>query len=70
MPPLRKVTDLARILDVKPSTVYTLVSQDKIPHIRIGRLIRFTPEQINDFLRKRTRGSVQLRSSDPKAEEN
>jgi len=50
MPPLQTVIDLATILGVKPSTIYTWVRQGKIPHIRIGRLIRFTHVQIEEFL--------------------
>jgi excisionase family DNA binding protein len=54
MPRLYNVPDVATILKVKPSTVYTWVDKGKIPHIRIGRLMRFTEDQINDFLRGAT----------------
>ena len=50
MPKLYDIRDVAKILGVKPSTVYTWIKQGKIPHIRIGRLIRFTLEQIDGFL--------------------
>ena len=73
MRPLKRVIDLARILGVKLSTVYTQVSQGKIPHIRIGRLVRFSEGQINDFLKRKTRGGFNLRSSgqcDPNVEVN
>ena len=55
MPKLYDTRDVAEILRVKPSTIYTWVDQGKIPHIRIGRLIRFTPEKIDGFLQGNTR---------------
>jgi excisionase family DNA binding protein len=55
VPKLYDIRDVSEILGVKPSTIYTLVHQGKIPHIRIGRLIRFTPEQIDEFLQGSTR---------------
>jgi len=73
MPPLYKVTDVATILGVKASTIYGWVDQGKIPHIRVGRLVRFTVEQVAEFIRRSTRGSVQLHSGnvrDPKVEKN
>jgi excisionase family DNA binding protein len=48
---LHTVTDLATYLQVKPSTVYAWVAQRKIPHIRLGRLIRFTDEQRDEIVR-------------------
>ena len=55
MPKLYDVRDVAEILGVKESKIYAWVDQGRIPHIRIGRLIRFTPEQINGFLNGNTR---------------
>jgi excisionase family DNA binding protein len=50
---LYDVKDPSTILKVKPSTLYTWVCQGKIPHIRIGRLIRFIPEEIADLLQRK-----------------
>ena len=47
---LLTVPEVAEELQVKPSTIYTWVRQDRIPHIRVGRLIRFTIDQIDKFL--------------------
>jgi excisionase family DNA binding protein len=47
---LQTVTELADKLRVKPSTIYTWVRQDKVPYIRLGRLIRFTSEQVDKLL--------------------
>ena len=59
MPKLYKVTEVATILGVKPPTVYNWVNQEKLPHLRLGRLIRFIPQQIDDLLRRSSRGPGQ-----------
>jgi excisionase family DNA binding protein len=41
------IKDLADYLGIKPSTVYALVEEKRIPHYRIGRLIRFKREEID-----------------------
>jgi len=43
---LFQVAELAAILRVKPSTVYAWVKSRKIPHLRLGRLIRFNVNHI------------------------
>ena len=60
MPRLLDVTEVATNLKVKSPTIYAWVDQGKLPHIRIGRLIRFTPEQIDQFLRTSSRGPGEL----------
>jgi excisionase family DNA binding protein len=60
VPTLYKVTEVATTLKVRPPTIYNWVDQGKLPHIRIGRLIRFTPEQIDEFLRRSSRGPSEL----------
>ena len=57
MQKLITVPELAQVLQVKSSTIYTWIRQGKFPHIKAGRLIRFSPEQVDDFLRKGRRGS-------------
>ena len=37
---------LADLFKVTPHRVYDLVREDRIPHIRIGRQIRFSPDAI------------------------
>lgn len=61
------VPQVAQILQVKSSTVYTWIRQGKFAHIRAGRLIRFSPEQVNDFLRKGSHGSLPPDLGDPAA---
>ena len=43
--------ELAKLLGIKVNTLYTLVSQRRIPHVRIGsRLVRFDRRQIERWL--------------------
>jgi excisionase family DNA binding protein len=44
------VPEVARLLRVKPSTVYGWIRSGKLEHLRVGRLIRITPEQIENFV--------------------
>jgi excisionase family DNA binding protein len=43
--------DVAELTNMKLGTVYALVSQRRIPHIRLGRrLVRFRRQEILDWL--------------------
>jgi len=48
--PLLTVSELAGLLQVKPSWVYTKVAQDAIPHIKVGRYVRFEYERVMRWL--------------------
>ena len=43
------VEQLAKLLQVKPSTIRTWVREDKIPHFRFGRVIRFDVEDVKSW---------------------
>ena len=40
------VDELAQILDVSPATIQRWCRERRIPHVRVGRTIRFTPDQL------------------------
>jgi excisionase family DNA binding protein len=42
---LLTVAEVARRLRVSRATVYKLVAEGKLPHVRIGNAIRFTPQR-------------------------
>lgn len=42
--PLMTVEDLAAKLQIAPTTIRAMAKAGKIPHTKIGRLYRFTPE--------------------------
>jgi excisionase family DNA binding protein len=44
--------DLKGYLKMSRSTVYQLIAQGKIPHIKIGRHMRFVPEDVERAVRK------------------
>lgn len=48
--------EVAEYLSLNKSTLYMLVAQGKIPHFRLGSLIRFDPACIADWLEKRMSG--------------
>ena len=51
---LLTVTELAAVLKVPPSWIYqrTRLGQAAIPHIRVGKYVRFKLEEVLAFLRK------------------
>ena len=49
--------DLAALLNVPKGTLYNLVWQDKVPHVRLGpKTVRFEREAIDAWLTKRRSG--------------
>lgn len=44
------VKPVAELIDVKPSRVYELAQQDLIPHIRMGRQLRFDLDKVEAWL--------------------
>lgn len=43
------VHDLAPILGVTTRTVHRWAAERRIPHVRIGRSVRFTPAQVDEI---------------------
>lgn len=43
-------------LGIKINTLYSLVSQRRIPHVRLGggRIVRFRPEDLDQWVKDRT----------------
>lgn len=46
------VPDVARELQVSVRHIYQLMSEDKIPYSKVGRLVRFSPARIQEWLEK------------------
>jgi excisionase family DNA binding protein len=49
---LLSVKDLARLLNCGRTMAWALVSTRQIPSIRIGRLVRISPEDLDAYIRK------------------
>ena len=48
--PLLDANDAARLLKVPRSTLYELVRSRGLPHIRVGRALRFTKANLNEWV--------------------
>jgi excisionase family DNA binding protein len=46
------INELSELLSVKPSTIYWWCSIDFIPHVKLGRLVRFEKEAVLKWLEK------------------
>lgn len=53
MEKLLTIDELAKVLSVKKSTIYQWVHLGLIPHIKVGRLLRFKEENIEKWLASR-----------------
>jgi excisionase family DNA binding protein len=53
MEQLLDVQNVAELLNVKESTIRAWVFQRKIPHIRVGRLVRFEEKRIQQWLNRK-----------------
>jgi excisionase family DNA binding protein len=47
----------AKLVNLKIGTLYALVSQKRVPHVRLGRrLVRFSRSELNAWLRRHAVG--------------
>ncbi len=46
------IEDVARELKVSVRHLYKLVSEDRIPYAKVGRLVRFSPGRLAEWIRK------------------
>lgn len=56
--PLLDASEAARLLQVPRSTLYELVRSRGLPHVRVGRGLRFTREGLGSWVAWNSRGSV------------
>ena len=57
--PLLDATEAARLLSVRPSWIYESVRSGRLPHLKVGRHIRFLPSDLEIWvLSKRATGST------------
>ena len=53
------IDEVAEYLGLKKGTVYSWVCYKKIPHIKMGRLVKFDIRQIDDWMRESAVAVVQ-----------
>jgi excisionase family DNA binding protein len=56
--PLLDANEAARLLRVPRSTLYELVRSRGLPHVRIGRALRFTRADLGKWLEQHTYGTI------------
>ncbi len=51
---LLTIQEAAQYAGVSPTTLYKWVSQRKIPHIKLGRLVKFDPGKVEEWIKQQT----------------
>jgi excisionase family DNA binding protein len=52
---LLTIAEAAALLGVRAQTLYLWVSQKRVPHRKIGRLVRFTESDLEEFVGRQKR---------------
>jgi excisionase family DNA binding protein len=47
-----EIRELAEYLGISVNTIYSWISQRKIPHKKLGRLVRFSVEEIDEWVKQ------------------
>jgi excisionase family DNA binding protein len=50
---LLTIDELAEMLSVSKNTIYAWTHERRIPHVKLGRNVRFNPEKIEAWLKKK-----------------
>jgi excisionase family DNA binding protein len=58
MSKLLEAQDVADMIGMSKDWIYAEVRADRIPHVRLGRYVRFRPEAIEDWIRRCERGKI------------
>lgn len=48
------IVELSQYLSVKENTIYSWVSQRKIPFKKLGRLVRFSLEEVEEWIKQKS----------------
>lgn len=51
---LLTVEDVARLLGIHENTVRRLYQKGELPHIRVGRVVRFQRAEVNGYIARQT----------------
>jgi excisionase family DNA binding protein len=60
------IAALAERLRIKRSTLYAWAEQGTIPHVKLGRLLRFDPDEIEAWLQNHRREGIPQPASPPR----
>jgi len=51
---LLSIQEVAEYTGLSVYTIYTMVSQRRIPYVKVGRLTKFDPQRLKDWIAKHT----------------
>lgn len=58
MEDLLTIDELSKLLKLKKSTLYSWVHERRIPHLKVGRLLRFRRDSVEKWLKTQDREEV------------
>jgi excisionase family DNA binding protein len=58
---LLDTTEASEFLGIKKNTLYEWIIQKKVPHVKVGRLVKFRKDDLEEWLKKRTREEEEFR---------
>jgi len=50
---LLSIEETADFLGISKNTLYEWIVQKRIPHLKVGRLVKFRREELDEWLKKR-----------------
>jgi excisionase family DNA binding protein len=59
---LLSAAECADLLALNLSTIYALVHQQRIPHVKLGRALRFRPEDIERWVQSQAKEARDVRA--------
>lgn len=62
MEKLLTIQETAEVLGVKVPTLYNWVSERKITVVKVGRLVKFDPNDLREFIEKNKRHKININS--------
>jgi excisionase family DNA binding protein len=63
METLMDITELGRLTTIKRATLRKYVAKRKIPFVKVGRLVRFRPSEIEVWIASRTVAEVKAEAA-------
>lgn len=64
MEKLLTLQETAEVLGIKVPTLYNWVSERKITVVKVGRLVKFDPGDLREFIEKNKRHKVNINSEE------
>lgn len=57
------VQEIANYLELRKSSIYSLVEKKGIPHYRLGRLVRFKKAEIDEWMKEQKEELIDIRAA-------